>query len=191
MLLDAGKVRLAALAAGEAVPNFGAGATLLVGDATTAKVKTQTSLQAVRSRAAWTATTVTALGVFRRPTAVTDASLIVYEATIAGTTAAAEPVWPTVDGATIADGTVTWTARQRITSVALDPGYPTRVNNVLTYRGTAPPGAANYAWEEWGVLGAAGIVLLNREVTPIRNAGATKTATEAWQFTVTVPIENP
>lgn len=191
MLTDAGVARLAALAAGEAVAGFGPAALLVVGDATTAEAKAHTSLQAVRSRTAWAASTAYAVGTFRRPTVVTDSSLFVYEATTGGTSGAAEPAWPTVNGSTVADGSVIWTARQRISALALDPGYPTRATNVLTYRATAPPAVGNYPWEEWGVVSAVGGVLLSRRVAPIRNAGATKTDTEAWQFTVTVPVANP
>ena len=54
---------------------------------------------------AWTLNTVTALGAKRRPTVD---NTYVYTATVAGTTAGAEPAWPTVVGTTVVDGTVTW-----------------------------------------------------------------------------------
>ena len=64
----------------------------------------------------WSANTAIAQGQFRRPTTAND---YVYEATAGGTTADDEPdagnvppnAWPTVAGASITDGTVTWTCR--------------------------------------------------------------------------------
>ncbi len=57
---------------------------------------------------AWVAATAQALNSFRKPT---TANGWVYKATTAGTThATTEPTWPTTEGATVADGTVTWTA---------------------------------------------------------------------------------
>ena len=62
---------------------------------------------------AWIKNTVYAIGAFRRPTAVNSYA---YEATTGGTShATTEPVWPTTAGATVADGTVTWTCREPIT----------------------------------------------------------------------------
>ena len=57
---------------------------------------------------AWTAAAVLGLGAYRRPVA---ANGFRYEVTTAGTTAGAEPVWPTPIGATVADNTVVWTCR--------------------------------------------------------------------------------
>lgn len=56
----------------------------------------------------WVALTAYSLGVFRRPTV---ANGFRYEVTTAGTTAAGQPTWPTTIGATVVDGTVTWTCR--------------------------------------------------------------------------------
>ena len=56
----------------------------------------------------WTTVTVQALNSFRKPT---TSNGYYYKATVAGTTAAGEPVWPTPSGATVVDGTVTWTAQ--------------------------------------------------------------------------------
>ena len=56
----------------------------------------------------WAASTAYALGVIRCPN---TGNGYFYEVTTAGTTAAAEPVWPTVVGNTVVDGTVTWTCR--------------------------------------------------------------------------------
>jgi hypothetical protein len=56
----------------------------------------------------WVASTAYALGAFVKPTSGSD--LLRYRCTTAGTTASAEPVWPTTDGNTVSDGTVVWTA---------------------------------------------------------------------------------
>lgn len=58
--------------------------------------------------AAWAATTAYALGDAARPTTRNG---YVYEVTTAGTSAGAEPTWPTTPGNTVVDGTVTWTCR--------------------------------------------------------------------------------
>jgi hypothetical protein len=58
------------------------------------------------AEAVWTTVTSIALNARRRPTA---ANGYIYTATVAGTTAVAQPTWPTTVGATVVDGTVTWT----------------------------------------------------------------------------------
>ncbi len=58
----------------------------------------------------WAATRAYALGDFVRP--VTNNGFV-YESTVAGTTAGAEPVWPTTEGGTITNGGVTWTCLKR------------------------------------------------------------------------------
>lgn len=70
--------------------------------------------------AAWVASTAYALGAAVRPTA---RNAFVYEATVAGSSGAAEPAWPTTAGATVVDGTVTWTARTSLSlaSAAVAP----------------------------------------------------------------------
>jgi hypothetical protein len=58
---------------------------------------------------AWSNGVVKALGDAVRPTARNGYT---YECTTAGTTGSTEPTWPTTVGATVTDGTVTWTCRQ-------------------------------------------------------------------------------
>lgn len=58
----------------------------------------------------WTADTALALGQFILTTAGDE---MIYEVTVAGTTAPTEPTWPTTVGATVVNGTVTFTARER------------------------------------------------------------------------------
>ena len=53
----------------------------------------------------WLASTVMSLNDLRRTTAKNGYR---YKVTVAGTTAATEPTWPTSVGATVVDGTVTW-----------------------------------------------------------------------------------
>ncbi len=55
---------------------------------------------------AWAATTVYALNALRRPV---TANGLQYKVTTGGTSAGVEPTWPTTYGATVVDGTVTWT----------------------------------------------------------------------------------
>jgi len=57
----------------------------------------------------WAASTAYSLGDFRAPT--TDNGYW-YEVTVAGTSGASEPTWPTTPGDTVDDGTVTWTCRE-------------------------------------------------------------------------------
>jgi hypothetical protein len=60
-----------------------------------------------------------------------------YECTTGGTTAAAQPTWPTTIGGTVVDGTVTWTCRAY-------PSVPVDNYSLLCL------GASGYALEEYG-----------------------------------------
>jgi len=55
---------------------------------------------------AWAASTVTALGTVVVPTTANGHQ---YVCTTSGTTGSTQPTWPTGQGSTVADGTVTWT----------------------------------------------------------------------------------
>ena len=59
---------------------------------------------------AWVASTAYSLGGIVKPTG--GYAGCVYECTTAGTSGTAEPTWPTADGGTVADNTVTWTCRR-------------------------------------------------------------------------------
>ena len=63
-------------------------------------------LNYTKASAAWTTVTPIGLNEFRRPTSANGRR---YYASVAGTTSAVEPTWPTVNGGTVVDGTVTWT----------------------------------------------------------------------------------
>ena len=64
----------------------------------------------ISSISAWAASTAYSLGAIVKPTG--GYSGCVYECTTAGISGAAEPSWPTGDGSTVADNTVTWTCRR-------------------------------------------------------------------------------
>jgi hypothetical protein len=59
--------------------------------------------------AAWVASNPYTVGAIARATTV-QASGLVFRCTIAGTSGATEPAWPTDIGSTIVDGGVTWAA---------------------------------------------------------------------------------
>lgn len=61
----------------------------------------------------WVSSTALALGSYIIPRTYNGFE---YEVTVAGTTAATEPVWPTTLGATVVSGTVTFTCRERAES---------------------------------------------------------------------------
>lgn len=74
---------------------------------------------ATGSVATWAATTAYALGAQVKPA---TSPLHIYQATTAGTSGGSAPTWPTTIGATVTDGTVTWTCIGIITP-ALDTDY--------------------------------------------------------------------
>lgn len=159
-------------------------ARLGVGDSNATPDATQTALQAVAARTAWAASTAYALGDFVRPTSIADGSLFVYECTVAGTSGTTEPTWPTVDGQTVVDGSVTWTARQRKTFRAMATGYPQRSGQTVEWRAVFEDGAAQYAWEEYTVVNAADDTgkNLNRCIA----SKGTKVAGESWTLSLKI-----
>lgn len=163
-----------------------ANAQLGVGDATTAEAATHTSLQAVRSRSPWAASTAYALGAFVRPATVDDTNIFVYEVTTAGTSAATEPVWPTTDGATVTNGTAVFTARRRIWFNAQIAGFPTfGTVQRAEWRSRYEGAEANYAWNEFGVRnGPTRNLLLNRRVS----AQGTKVSGHIWELSLTITL---
>ena len=68
--------------------------------------KTVTLNAAYTAHTAWAATTAYALNATRVPTVANGHW---YNCTVAGTSAATEPEWPTTVGGTVVDGTATWT----------------------------------------------------------------------------------
>lgn len=59
--------------------------------------------------AVWTAATAQGIGRLVTPTARNGYA---YKATVAGTSGASEPTWPTTIGQTVVDGTATWTCHE-------------------------------------------------------------------------------
>lgn len=76
---------------------------------------------------AWAAAVAKSLANFVKPTV---SNKYRYECTTAGTTGATEPTWPTVDGSSVVDGTVTWTCRDTATTGAA-PVYPTSIGGTV------------------------------------------------------------
>lgn len=68
----------------------------------------------------WQAAEAVTVGTFRQPV---TANGYRYECTIGGTTGAFEPTWPTTVGATVADGSVTWTCRAKVITDANCPHH--------------------------------------------------------------------
>jgi hypothetical protein len=71
---------------------------------------------------------------------------------------------------------------------AMDATYPTHANgtNVIVYSATFGTGAANFAWNEWGVFnaGPTGGIMLNRVVASL----GTKTSAASWQLQGTLTL---
>jgi hypothetical protein len=78
--------------------------------------------------AAWQALHSGALGDFAAPATPNGYR---YECTGAGQTGATEPAWPTTPGATVADGTVTWTCRKYALALPAISGYPGTVRLIV------------------------------------------------------------
>lgn len=67
----------------------------------------------------------------------------------------------------------------------MDPGYPTRNGNVLTFKSTFEGAEANFPWQEWAVFNAAtGGVMLSRLV----EYNGTKQPGQTWIFEVELTI---
>lgn len=97
----------------------------------------------------WTATTAVALadavygvGQYVRPSVFNG---FVYKATVAGTTGGAEPAWPTTIGATVVDGSVTWTAEESYEKRATVAASLSRRQMTVTAM-PAPRGATLFAF---------------------------------------------
>jgi hypothetical protein len=72
--------------------------------------------------AGWAPVTYYLTGAYVRPTSGTTPVLI-YRATTTGWSGALTPTWPTVEGGTVVDGTVTWIAERRVRQWATAKGH--------------------------------------------------------------------
>jgi len=77
----------------------------------------------------WAATTAHSLSEYIRPTGA-NANGHFYIVTSAGTTGASEPTWPTSDGGTVVDGTVTWTEVGESVNIAIAAEQQVKITNV-------------------------------------------------------------
>lgn len=69
----------------------------------------------------------------------------------------------------------------------MESTYPQRTTNTITFQALFGTGAANFAWEEWGVANAGSDgTMLNRKVETL----GTKANTQSWLMTVAVEIVN-
>ena len=137
---------------------------------------------------AWTASTAYAVGDRVEPSV---ANGLIYECTVAGTSGTAEPTWPTTEGATVVDGTVTWTAHTKTedavqtgllganrTYKGMDTGYPTISGDTTIWKATFTELEANHAWQEFTVANGADDTAtnLNRKVSD----QGTKASGQVW-----------
>lgn len=81
---------------------------------------------------AWVASTAYIIDATARPSV--DRNGFTYVCTQAGTSGASEPVWPTMDGGTVMDGTAIWTARvcKCVANIAMTPSDFVKAANQLT-----------------------------------------------------------
>ena len=145
---------------------------------------------------AWAASTAYSLGAKVKPT---TANGNVYECTTAGTSGTTEPTWPTVDGATVTDGTVVWTCRTGTpadtqtgliaTSAyqlykGMNTTYPLKSgDHNIVFQSDFVAGEAEWAWlEECIDNGATATKDLCRQNTSL----GTKPAGQVWRLTGTV-----
>ncbi|MDA8104658.1 MAG: hypothetical protein M0Z71_04695 [Nitrospiraceae bacterium] len=85
------------------------------------------TIQSSSGAVVWVATTAKSLNNLVTPTV---ANGFYYKCTVAGTTGASQPAWPTVEGQTVVDGTVTWTCM--VAKVDYDPNSNTSTSESLS-----------------------------------------------------------
>lgn len=89
------------------------------------------------------------------------------------------------NGTTAFDATQTDLQGSNKTRIGMDTGYPTRSNNVLTFKSTFDGNTANHDWDEWGVANASSAgTLLNRMVED----NGTKVSGQTWVLEVDLTI---
>jgi hypothetical protein len=69
----------------------------------------------------------------------------------------------------------------------MDPTYPQRSSNVITFRSTYGTSDANYTWNEWAIFNAASSgTMVGRKVEAL---GGPKTNTQTWILTATCTVQ--
>jgi hypothetical protein len=136
----------------------------------------------------WTATTAYVLDDIRLATSATG---LMFRCTVAGTSGAAEPLWPTAIGGTVVDGTATWVSvgvpnnRPGATNGGFSGGGCEMVrsggsNEILTV--TVSSGSPDFATDGWGngdkVLAWDGAAV--SELTIASTAANAITVTTSW-----------
>jgi hypothetical protein len=144
----------------------------------------------------WAASTAYSLGNVVTPT---TANNCVYECTTAGTSGTIQPTWPTTEGATVVDNTVTWTCHTQAanaaqtnlvgnskTFVGMMAGFPTYgTAQKATWKSSYDGTTANYAWEEFVVRnGATALKDLCRKVS----AQGTKISGQIWELSLEITL---
>jgi len=94
--------------------------------------------------AAWAASTAYTLGQQRRPVTRNGKR---YQVTVAGTSAASEPTWPTTIGLTVVDGTVTWRCEANDANVQFEI-EPSGIAFVLGDQWSWSIEAARFRWRK-------------------------------------------
>lgn len=69
--------------------------------------------------------------------------------------------------------------------LAMEPGYPQRVGAVLTFRGIAGAGVANFDWNEFGIFNAADNGVMLRRM--VRSLG-TKQSGQIWAVQIQLEV---
>ena len=144
----------------------------------------------------WTATTARALGIVTVPTAPNG---YYYEVTTAGTSSSTEPTWSTTLGASVADGTITYTVRANPTGpigtgalilnggILTANGTYTIGGNSITVGGSATLDSNNGGTSVTFTMGGP-VTLNNGAVLGYTNSGASNTAGSKIVFTGLVTL---
>ncbi len=141
--------------------------------------------------AAWAASTAYSLGAAARPTTRNG---FVYEVTTAGTSGSTQPTWPTTAGATVTDGTVTWTCRNNynLSQAATAGGDFTKANGDTSGRKVTVAQKSSVAIHTTGtathvvLLDASSLVYGTTCTAQSLTAGGTVTV-PAWDVEIAAP----
>tara|TARA_R110000803_G_C11953499_1_gene317950 strand:- start:43 stop:1455 length:1413 start_codon:yes stop_codon:yes gene_type:complete len=104
---------------------------------------------------AWAGTTAYALNKYIKPT-IANTNGLFYLATTAGTSAGAEPTWPTTIGTTVTDGTVVWTAIDKSVTVVISSSQQASFRNCRFEDGMVGfqnSGNGNHSFDSCRIIG--------------------------------------